>query len=255
MARTIWLRAGGAVTALALLAGCFYTFAWLAQGEETTSFAYTGQVSRVVVNLNSGDLAISAGNEGGISGTQDLTWSLVHPQVHRTWDPARQTLTLDVGCQSTLGLTRRCWAAFTLSVPPGAAVRAVVGSGELDVDGVHGPLDLTAQPGDVSAHGTLGPVTARSTAGNVTIDGSSPSVTATTDAGNVTAMFDAPPTTVRAHTTAGNVAVGVPRTASYAVTASTDVGTRDVREVADDPAAARRITIDSTTGNVSVHYT
>jgi hypothetical protein len=253
MARSIWLRAGGAATALALLVMGFCVFAWLAQSQETTSFAYTGAVSRIVV-VSTGDLSLSAGAAEGITGSQELTWSLVRPRVRRLWDPARQTLTLDVGCPAEYGPAQRCSAAFALTVPPDVTVQATARGGDIDVQGIRGALTLSSG-GDISAHGTVGPITAITGAGNVTVDGSaSPAVTAVSTAGNVTTQFSAPPTTVVARTVSGNVEVDLPPGGRYAVTAVTVNGTRDAAQVGNAAGATRRITAESTSGNVTVAY-
>ena len=240
MSRKIWLRAGGAFTALALvITGC-YVFLWLARAAETTSFAYTGQVSRIEVNLNVGELTLSAGSAGEISGRQELIWSMVKPTVRRRWDAARQTLTLDVGCQGRFGgrfaLAMRCSAAFSLNVPPEASVQATTDSGDVTVRNMRGGLDLSSRAGDITVSGAASPwVRAETTSGEVNV-------------GCATA-----PSTVTATTVSGNVLVTVPRATSYAVEAKTRSGfTR--AEVGNHPSATHRITATATSGNVMVRY-
>jgi hypothetical protein len=255
MSRTAWLRIGGVCTVAVFLVTGNYLFGWLMQSSQDTPLRYPGPAHRLVVHLSTGSLDISPGAAGQITGSQELSWSVTRPKVKRHWDPARQTLTLDVVCHGQFGLTKHCSAHFTLFVPADVSVQVDTGRGDISVHDLRGALALSSEDGDIYVGAGSGSLTASSMSGNVTVqDSAAATVSATSVSGSVDAMFARPPTTVLARSTAGNVNVGVPRSTAYAVSATGQDVIHDPGAVQDTPGAARTITAASVYGNVWVDY-
>src|SRR5256885_3080367 len=109
MTRTAWLWTGALCTAVVFLVTGNVLFGWLIESSRTTPIRYDNvKVSRLDVHLSAGSLTVLPGAAGRIRGSQELRWSLIRPIVTRRWDPARQTLTLDVVCHGRFGLTKHC---------------------------------------------------------------------------------------------------------------------------------------------------
>lgn len=93
-------------------------------------------------------------------------------------------------------------------------------------------LDLTTDIGDVSATGEFAAVTAQTSTGGVDLDlgGITGEVSGTSNLGDIEVRLgqDSTPTAVTASTNTGEVAVHLPGTAGYRVTATTDLGERVV---------------------------
>jgi hypothetical protein len=250
--RSRWLIAGGVVTAVALAFTCLYVWDWFARGEETQHQTYHQRVNRIVVDLNMGDLTITAGDTDQVSVDRELTWSIFKPQVEERWDPGTQTLRVWFHCAPTI--TGKCSVSYMLGVPPDVPVEARTGSGNITVREMRGDLRLSATSGNVDVANSRGTVWAHSTSGNVRVNGArSQSVDARTTSGDVDLRFAEAPGTVSAKATSGNVNVAVPAGTSYFVGAQAQSGEQKV-SVGSDPRAEHKIYAHAGSGHVRVVY-
>jgi DUF4097 and DUF4098 domain-containing protein YvlB len=97
---------------------------------------------------------------------------------------------------------------YTITVPPETEVRGVIGSGDIDVRGIHGPLNLTAGSGNISADGIAENVQAVAGSGNIRLSNLRGPVQAATGSGNLELI--AIGGEIRAHTGSGNITITRP---------------------------------------------
>jgi hypothetical protein len=205
--------------------------------------------SRLVVNLDSGGLTVRPGPAGQVSEKRVLTWTARQPTVTQSF--AGGTLTITSHCPPGQ-LT--CGTNVTLSVPPGVAVQAHLGSSDAVVSGLRGPVSLTAGNGDLRVSQLSGPLQLRSGSGDIIGESlASTQVGAQATAGDVSLGFTAVPARVSATSDAGDVNIDVPRAGGYQVRAATSAGDRAV-SVQQDPASTHAIIATSDAGDVTVAY-
>jgi len=251
-----WLIAGVLITVIVIMVGGTFVmlslFGSATPTEEQQHQAYQRSVSRVELDVDSGDISISAGGSGQVVVERLLRWRKTKPQVGAEWDG--DTLHLSGRCPDQ----KDCTVSYQVRVPAGVSVRAHTIDGNISVADVTGELDLRNESGDVTVRNSAGPVRIMGDAGNVTGTGlRSGSVDLQTKDGDVALAFAAVPTSVRVVLTDGSVKIAVPRTGTgidgYHVQASTAAGQRNVH-VDEDSAGKRSIYAQLVAGDVTVDY-
>ena len=233
--RRIALVAVGAIVSVLLVgAGAFALLALAAQHSFRTSFGYAGVRSLVVQN-DAGDMSLSSAPTGRrLMVTEDQTEGLFKPSLQSRL--ARDgTLTLRATCPGQ----PECSVHYTLSVPPGVAVKVKSTVGDVTAD------DLVDNPSvELSTGG-----------GNVTASGlSAPTVHLSTGVGNLNARLTKAARSLDASSGAGDITLTVPNV-SYAVHASSGLGHVSDPTVPNDPASPRSIDAHSSLGNVTITVT
>ena len=251
--RVAWLVAGAALTIIAVGATAFaigYQMTAKAVTHSTyQTHTYAGQPRAVVVQLASGDVVLRRGSAGQITVRRHLQWSSRPPVVDERWDG--HTLRLKQTCPAGV-FGESCQVDDIVTVPASVSVTASTAGGNITVNGVGGPLELSSASGDVAASGPAGPVSARTASGNITVTGArSADVSAKTDSGDVELAFAGVPAVVNGETASGNVTVFVPPGPSYNVQADTVSGNRSVT-VGQDPASQKVVIAHSASGDVTV---
>lgn len=199
---------------------------------ETTTQVHEG-VDRLVVDIDAGDVAVRAGEDGFAAVTSAVRWTGTRPEVTQMVDGS--TLTVTGRCPDRTG-SEHCEVDLTVDLPPSASSDVQVGAGDVTGADVTGQHVWNSAAGDVTAT-RLGAAT----------------VQAGSDAGDVVLAFAAVPLEVVAETAAGEVLVTVPDGVGYAVDAGSGAG-ETVVEVPTDPAGAA-ITAFSSAGDVTVRGT
>ncbi|QFZ23799.1 DUF4097 family beta strand repeat-containing protein [Saccharothrix syringae] len=130
-----------------------------------------------------------------------------------------------------------------------AAVEVDLGSGDVALKQVSGPVRLDNDSGDLEAADVTGDLVARTGSGNISLSGMRGAVTLESRSGDVDVRMAAA-TSVRAETGSGNVTVHL-QPASYRVDVGTGSGDQDVA-VANDPDAASELFLRTSSGDVAV---
>ncbi|GAA1981919.1 DUF4097 family beta strand repeat-containing protein [Catenulispora subtropica] len=221
--RIVLAAAAGAAAGLAVgVSGC----GWLNDRHVENDATITEPVRAVRIDNGAGQVTVHRGDaSGGIVVRRDIDYHGDRPPT------PGQTVT-----DGTLHLTANCsdcGIAYDVTVPESTSLTVIDGAGEVRVAGLSGPIAIKAAAGHVEG------TDLRATA--VTVEAS---------AGAVDLAFATAPTTVSAHSHAGEVTVTVPDGA-YAVDAKADAGHRSV-DVTDSPASPRRLTVWSDAGAVTV---
>ncbi|MEN3360666.1 MAG: hypothetical protein V7637_4648 [Mycobacteriales bacterium] len=220
----------GGLFAFALIAvGTWTAINALGTTTETRSLTLAPTAGRLIVRTD-GDIQITAGSGSDVQITERIRHSIGRPRVEETSTPDGVVLDGDCAWYSSI-----CDVNFQVTVPSGLTVDATTSAGDITLSGATGNLRLSSSAGDVTATGLR-----------------SGSVEATSSAGDVQVGFDAPPTAVTVHSSAGDVNVTLPQVdGGYRVHVSTSAGDQDVR-VPIDPQSTRVIDATTSAGDVGV---
>lgn len=174
-----------------------------------------------------------------------VTFTMVEGQF-----PFRPRRTLEVWLHSVCGSRDGdCRYDYTIFVPM-STVFANDAAGDIWAKGLAGSLGVNAAAGNTTLAGISGPLRVTTGAGNVVAAGLR---SATTDVeegnGNVTLGFTAAPVDLTVRASTGNVSIVVPRSFSYRVSTSDQLGEVS-SSIADDPSSPRVISLSVGTGNV-----
>jgi hypothetical protein len=248
-----WLAVGGVFTALAIAAGGLSTAGWLGFRSETQDHTYHQAVTRISIDVGTGDLKLSPGGAGEVAVHRRIFWSYSKPTIEERWDG--QTLHVTARCRAALlSLGPGCGVDYTIAVPEGVAVEAHTSTGDISVRGVRGGLRLSTSTGDIAVTDATSNLWLRSSTGDINATGvTSSDVEASVSTGDVDLRFTEPPREVAIRASTGDVTVSVPDGEAYRV--QTDTGTGDVHiGIRQDSGAERSIVVRTSTGDVAISY-
>ncbi|HKV04503.1 MAG TPA: DUF4097 family beta strand repeat-containing protein [Candidatus Acidoferrales bacterium] len=241
--------AAAAFTATTLLACCLAGCgpASSAYGVADRTFTVTGPV-RLELTNGSGNAHIAAGPVGEVR---------VHAEFHVhawPWENAQRKLEeveSDPPISQKNGLVRvggPGWrwndmvsADYAITVPQDTDMRAVCGSGSVDVNGIHGPANFTIGSGSISATGIADDTRAMVGSGDVRLIDIGGQIDASAGSGNI--EIEGAKGEVRAHAGSGNVRIERP---SDNVVANTGSGNLEVRD------ATAELRLRTGSGNITI---
>jgi hypothetical protein len=219
---------------------------------------------RLVASIDGGDFSVQQGQPGDAAQlTGTVQYSLVRPDFS-----VNDGTGISLHCRLFLG---NCGLDATLSVPPRTAldlsssggdmrlgdIRSAVtlnsGGGDVSLSGA-GAATVTTGGGDLSASGASGVLNFHSGGGDV--DGSgllSPNVDVGSGGGDVALTFTRVPANVDVVSSGGDITIVLPPGATqYAITVVTDGGDYHDSSVKNNQAAADKINVNSSGGDVSI---
>jgi len=228
-----WLVIGGVLTAATLVLGVLSAAGWLSYRTEVQHQVYEQQSTDITVDIDTGNLTLTAGDPGTVTVTRRLKWAFAKPTVQEHWDG--QSLQISSTCtRSWPG--PGCAVDYTIEVPEGVAVRASTSTGDITVRNLRGQLRLSTSTGDI--HGS---------------DLASANVEAQTDTGDIVLRLTSPARAVSTRTSTGDIEIVVPGQDGYRVETRTGTGDVDVLVRRDD-ASQRSIAAHTGTGDIDVRY-
>lgn len=231
-ALAVWITLASVVGLVGVLATADVVWSLLARRTSTTSQVYHRPVTQVVLDVSAGDVTVQTGGGDEVSVQQRLTESVAQPQVRRSWQGDRLTITGD--CPTSL-LWQGCGIGLVLRVPADVAVDVTTDDGSVTVRDLCGPVRVTTATGSVTGTGLR-----------------SSQVDVRAGTGPVSLGFAAAPDLVRAAATSGLIDVELPAD-TYAVQATSVTGRSEigVKEAAD---AVHRVELQTKTGDLLVNY-
>ncbi|MET9700612.1 DUF4097 family beta strand repeat-containing protein [Streptomyces sp. NPDC006529] len=244
------------VTALAALAAALLLSACtpdlLGGGDQKTTRTATADAtvteavtSVEIRNSRRGSIEVVPGTGPGVS---------VHRTVHYGGDtlprPGQRisggALTFTDDC----GDGTSCYVDYRLEVPAAARVKLGSSSGSITVTGV-AEAELAASSGSVRAERISGALRVSTSSGEITgVALGGPSAAVHSSSGDARLDFTGAPASVTAEASSGDVTLRVPG-GPYRVDLTTSSGNRDVA-VPTDPAAAARLTVRTSSGDVRI---
>jgi hypothetical protein len=202
---------------------------------------------KVTVGIGNGDITVSpsAGTRAVISGR--VNYSLFRPVVK--WEHTATGAFLQGPNCFWAG---ECGAELTLAVPPGEAVRATSGSGDVRAGNLTGALNLDASSGDILLSRLSGALILTDGSGDISgSDVSAAKVQANDSSGDVDLSFDRAPHDVVISDGSGDITVAVPANTSYAVVANASSGSTNIA-VPTNPASHNVIHLSAASGDINV---
>jgi hypothetical protein len=228
--RTVAAIAGGLVMCLvAAIAGVFAVNTLL-DSQKTDRFVVSEPVEKVVVAADTGDVKVVATDADRVSVRRTTHWVTSEPKP--TKSVSAGVLRLAGDCDGWTAF--RCDSSYRIEVPRGLAVDVKVDSGDIDVRGVTGAVNLDSDSGNVSGHGLAG---AR--------------VRATSDSGDVRVGLVSSPSSVEALSDSGNVDVELPR-GEYALDTHTDSGDTSLNGIVRYDLSDHVVKAHTDSGDVTV---
>lgn len=229
-----WLAIGGVFTVLAIAVGSLSAAGWLGFRTETQDETYRQEVTKISLDVGTGDLTLAPGDAGAVAVHRRLFWSYSKPTIDEHWDGS--TLRVTARCRALVSLGPGCGVDYTVAVPEGIAVEAHTSTGDVSVRNIRGHLRLSTSTGDITASGIT-----------------STDVEVSTSTGDIDIRFTEPPQAVAARASTGDVTVSLPEREAYRVQA--DASTGDVHvNVRQDGDATRSVVIRTSTGDIDVSY-
>jgi hypothetical protein len=222
--------AGGVMVLLVTALAGVFAVNTLLDHEKTETFAVTEPVQKLVVAADTGDVKVVATDGDQVTVRRTTRWVTSEPRPTRTVSGG--VLRLADDCRAWTPL--RCDSDYRIEVPRGLAVEVHAASGDVDVRGVTGAVDLKSDSGDVSGHGLAG---AR--------------LRATSDSGDVRLELVSSAASVEARSDSGDVDLELPR-GEYALDAHTDSGDTSVDGVVRYDRADHAVKARSDSGDVTV---
>jgi hypothetical protein len=223
------VAASAVVVALAVL---LTGVGWLTSlGSRTVSYSVTATLSRVDVQLGSGQAEIVGSTSPALQVRHTDSDSFGHSARERRW-VAGGVLHIVSRCpRIVLG---SCSASYEIAVPQGVAVRVRTGSGSIRMDGFNGDANLGTRSGDVDIAAYCGFHLA-----------------ATSESGSLHVTAACPTQSLRLQTGSGDAAALVPP-GHYRIAAISGVRRETVSGVKNDPGAVFTIDVSSASGAVAV---
>jgi hypothetical protein len=226
------------------LAGCVYATG--SETVETSNFVIDVPVESVVFDLGAGDVRVEEG---------DVEFVQVERVMHYTCNPPNVVeavtgteLLLGVECDCSWG----CAVDYSLVVPPGTHLFGGTGSGDIELSGVAGDVELETGSGDVDASCLSGHVSLSTGSGDV--DGAcltTVNVAVSTGSGDVDLELTEAPELVVIGTGSGDVDLAVPA-GVYSVDVDTGSGDVDMDGLTLESGADSRIEVATGSGDVEI---
>lgn len=247
-ARTAVTSTAVALAAGLFLTGCSFSFSLAPQKKASSDTTVSEAVTTVEVpDARSGDIEVTVGSGPGV---------VVHRTVRYRGDAKPEPAHRASGGVLTLtngDCSRECSVDYRLEVPASAKVELHSDSGDIAVTGV-AAADLVTSSGEVEADGIAGPLKIRTSSGDVSARNlAGQAVQARSESGAVELAFAKAPASVAVESTSGDTNLMVP-SAPYRVEVSTDSGDRKVT-LPTDPVAPAHLSVKTTSGDIQISAT
>ena len=205
---------------------------WLASlSSHTTTYAVAAQVSRVDLQVSSGQAVIVGSTSPGVQVRRTDRYSFGHSAHEKRW-VARGTLHITSRCpEIVLG---SCSASYELAVPEAVAVRVQTRTGDVRMTGFNGDAAVATRSGDVDVEAYCGF-----------------HLSALSDSGNLFVSTACAPQRLNLRTASGNAVALVPP-GRYRIGATAGQGRQRVTGLVSDASAPFTIDAHSASGTVNV---
>jgi hypothetical protein len=252
---------------------------------ETERFTFEEQINLVVVDIDSGKVEIVAADDGRITIERTIRFSNARPELETVVQDGALRLTQD--CPRG-GIVNLCEVEYLVRVPAGVKLQAQAGSGDFEVAGLEGPLELFTGSGTISVLAAIrgvaaetgsgdilleqiaggasaftgsGSITLRDVEGDLALETSSgniegdvltaATVRANTGSGIVVLTLLASPNRLEMETSSGRIEASLPGGA-YQLETQTGSGSVQIDNLINDPTSPRIIRARTGSGNISL---
>lgn len=217
---------------------------------ETITHDATGAaapLTRIVTNLNVGDVVVNPGTSGTAHVEAEAQWSAKRPTV--TFRQEASTLYIDATCEDG---DISCRVDITLTAPPGVAIEVNGGETTITANGQRGAATLRTGQGDILVEDMSGALTLASREGEIRGNVLRAAIaTADTLDGAVNLVFAAGADDVSVNTLDGDVRLAVPRT-TYQVDARTEGKLSIGVTQSSASTTTKKLYVRSNTGDITI---
>lgn len=253
--RAVWIVLAALTAFVLVVPTCLQLFGQAIKRSESSSRTFRQPIDEVRLDVGDASVALGPGRAGEATVHQRLSWALSKPTVDV--GVVGRSLVVEFSCdgRSELFASEECGADLDLRVPPGVRVWATSGSGEVQVRGLTGELDLRAGSGDVRLAHVSGRLSVRVGSGQVKGTGiTSPKVSGRVRSGELDLAFAEPPRSVGVEAGSGSLRLGLPRGSSYRVLGWTGAGSSHMNKALVDDQASSVLSLRSGSGSTWVDY-
>ncbi|MDZ7915872.1 MAG: DUF4097 family beta strand repeat-containing protein [Rhodococcus sp. (in: high G+C Gram-positive bacteria)] len=146
----------------------------------------------------------------------------------------------------------RCDLTVTVELPPDTSLTVETRAGSVEASDLSGRIRVTSYVGDVTLRRHSGDITTRTTVGRINVSAESADpIDAQSTVGDIRISAESPPSSVKARTTHGDIAVQVPNNVTYMVDVRSAIG-QSMSSVPEDSMSAHRIDAESAAGTVRI---
>ncbi|GAA2413895.1 hypothetical protein GCM10010191_24670 [Actinomadura vinacea] len=253
--RGIWVMLAVGTALAVLMPAGLRVYGTAIRRTTTDAVVHRRPITDVEIDAGGARVTVGPGRSGQVRVFKRLTWAFSRPRVEQIW--AGEVLLVRFTCDGDKGVypDLECGADLDLRIPPGARVRARIGSGEFRVRGISGDLRLEAGSGLLDMADVNGRVWARSGSGEITgTDLAATELEAEVGSGRIGLGFAAPPSRVKASAGSGEVRVTVPRGSYYRVGLEGGTGSARVDPALGDRSSPREIVAKAGSGPIRIGY-
>lgn len=204
--RRLWLILGALVGVAACIVGLLSVSTTVATTTSTEETEFPAPRLLEIDNDTEGSVTLVAKDTDTVT-VSVSAWESLTADTVRDAKPDADLLRLSATCDRLLELVGRCAADYVVTVPAGTEVSVRAVTGKVDVTGVAAPVKAVTGTGRINLRDITGAITVESAIGDVTATGSGPSAKVTTNTGNIT-LDDFQAKTVTATSETGKVRVG-----------------------------------------------
>jgi hypothetical protein len=215
--------------------------------EDVSEHPVDGPVERLVLDVAGADVTVVGQVTADSVVTVTRRWQERRPKVEITLDQG--TLTVRGGCADSPHLGT-CAVDLAVGLPADASVLGSSGSGDLQLDGLRGDVDVDIGSGDVDLLDLSGPVRVRSGSGDIIGEAlTGDTIDVEVHSGDVGLTVRGPIRSARLVSGSGDLDLAVPA-GRYAVRASSTSGDLDIEGIVPDPDATASLHVDTRSGDV-----
>ncbi|APU14868.1 MULTISPECIES: DUF4097 family beta strand repeat-containing protein [Actinoalloteichus] len=251
LARPAWLIGGSFVALMMVVSGGMYGLAVLTQTSETTTVSHSGDIRRLTMIIDSGDVRVEASEEA--TTTEIIrTWhsDASTPQTWSEVTESDETLSITESCP--VHMYDFCATDYLIRLPAGVEVDVETGTGSVSVVDTMAPLTVRTSDGEVFAEGLAGEVLIAAHTGDIEVsDVDAERIMLETYWGDVTVHTTAPFASLSAVSGQGDVTAWIAEEhAPYRVQIT--AGSDQVVHVAQDPYQGPLVRVGAEAGHASV---
>jgi DUF4097 and DUF4098 domain-containing protein YvlB len=244
-------RFGIAISVALILGVAYWALTNLTEEAKATQDTYPVQGTSLTVVSKSSDIEVVAGDVREIKVERKFKKTVFGSDPDESYSNGK----LEVKSNGCSFMSFGCGTDYVITVPKDLKVSVENTSGTIKVSDVAEVGKLKTTSGDIEVHAVGGELTLDATSGDV--EGTALTATKVygkTTSGKVELTFASAPAEVRAQGSSGDVTVLVPEgPETYKVDTDTSSGDEQ-SELRTDPAATRRITAKTSSGDVTVEY-
>ncbi|TDD73258.1 hypothetical protein E1293_31855 [Actinomadura darangshiensis] len=251
--RGVWVALAVATALIVVAPVGLLAFGRAVRRTDASETPYRHAIRELRLDMDGAGVSVGPGPDGEARVYKDLRWGLSKPEVAESI--VDDVLFVTFRCSGADWIGAECGADIDVRVPAGTRVSAVSRSGQIDVRGLSGDLDLRTGSGEINVAGARGRLRLRARSGTIKGRGLAAAKTqATVSSGVLDLRYAEPPQTVDATARSGLAKIIVPPGSHYRVAGWTGSGTAHLNKALVDDSAQNRINVHSGSGATYLDY-